>query len=67
MSIKPRKNNTNKTFKPRNLNFYYSNLYIEYYNFSWQYEAHFEIIVIKSHKYIIFAKDFLKGYIFNYW
>lgn len=54
------KNDTNKSFKPRNPNLYEGNLYIECYYFCHKYKKYFEVPRLLCYKYIslaILSKD----------
>ncbi len=60
------KDNTDRSLKPRNLNLYYGNLYMECYYFCQQCKDYFEVAELLGHKCMPFAAGFLKDCIMNW-
>ena len=56
---------TNRPFKPWNLNLYYGHLYMEYYYFCQQCKDYFKVAGLLSYKRVLFIASFLKDYILN--
>ncbi len=59
------KDDTNRFFKPRNLDLYYGHLYIECYYLCQQCENYFEVAGSLSYKCVPFGKGFLKDHTLN--
>ncbi len=61
------RDNANRPLKSRNPDLYYGNSHIECYYFCQQYEDHFKVVGLLSHKHVLFAAGFLKNRILNWW
>lgn len=50
LTLMSHKDNINKLLKPRNFDLYYGHLHIKYYYFYQQYQDHFGVVGLLSHK-----------------